>query len=480
MSGLHNQRESFPSGELFSVKTFPERRYFLQTYGCQMNAYDSEVIEALLDQMNFRKSTQMENADIILFNTCCVRENADLKVYGKLGELMELKRKKPELIIGVIGCLSQKDGPKFLERFPQVDLVLGTYKHGRLPYLIQEVMENGGPVLELSKRKDPEEEGLPVRREDPISAWVPVSYGCDQFCTFCIVPFVRGKQRSRHPKALFKEVQRLCEEGFREITLLGQNVNTYGFDLGPGHSFGELLTLINQLENLWRIRYTTSHPKYFPLELVDVISGLNKVCEHFHLPLQSGDDEVLKRMRRGYTYAQYKQLIDRVRKGIPHASVTTDLIVGFPGETEEQFQRTLQAVEEIEYDQCFMFAYSAREGTRAAKFEDQIPEKVKKERLYRLIAAVNKIVERKNQSQLHTVQEVLVEGPSKKNPSRLTGRTRTNRVVVLDGSQDMQGTLQNVCITKAHVWGLEGAVASAAKQTKASFQPDSLSFHLNS
>jgi tRNA-2-methylthio-N6-dimethylallyladenosine synthase len=439
-----------------SHSAFLERKYYIQTYGCQMNVYDTEVMEALLDQMNLQKAQSAEEADIILFNTCCVRENADLKVYGRLGELQETKRKKPHLIVGVVGCLSQKDGAKFLERFPHVDLVLGTYKHGRLPHLLQEVMEGRGPVLELSKRKDPEEEGLPVKRENPLSAWVPISYGCDQFCTFCIVPFVRGKQRSRHPKALMREIQCLIEEGFKEITLLGQNVNTYGFDLGPEHSFGELLTLVNSLDGLWRIRYTTSHPKYFSLDLVDTIAKLDKVCEHFHLPLQAGSDEVLKRMRRGYTYVEYKKLVDHIRATIPHASITTDLIVGFPGETEAQFQKTLDAVEEIEYDQAFMFAYSPREGTKAAKFEDQIPEEVKLDRLHRLIEKANKIVEAKNKALVGSLQEVLFEGPSKKNPNKLMGRTRTNRVVVVEAAKEKIGTLQPVRITKGHLWGLEG------------------------
>lgn len=440
-----------------------DKRYFIQTYGCQMNAYDSEVMGAMLDQMNYAKASALEEADIILFNTCCVRENADLKVYGKLGELMELKRNKPNLILGVVGCLSQKDGPEFIKRFPHVDLVLGTYKHGRLPDVINEVLEGRGPILELSKRKDPEEEGLPVKHESPFSAWAPISYGCDQFCAFCIVPFVRGKQRSRHPKALFREVQALAAEGFKEITLLGQNVNTYGFDLGPEHSFGELLKLLNQLDGLERIRYTTSHPKYYPIDLVDTIAGLDKVCEHFHLPLQSGDDEVLKRMRRGYTFAEYKKIVERIRTLIPHASITTDIIVGFPGETEAQFQRTLDAVKEVEYEQCFMFAYSARSATQAAKFPDQIPEEIKKERLHRLIEVTNTIVERKNKNQIGSVQEVLVEGPSKKDPMKTSGRTRTNRVVIIDGYAE-PGTLRRVKITDGKIWGLTGKTPETESQ----------------
>ncbi|MCL4513604.1 MAG: tRNA (N6-isopentenyl adenosine(37)-C2)-methylthiotransferase MiaB [Candidatus Eremiobacteraeota bacterium] len=436
-----------------------KQSYYIQTYGCQMNVSDTEVMEAVLEQMNFTKASCIEEAGIILFNTCCVRENADLKVYGRLGELKENKRKNPNLIIGVIGCLSQKDGSNFLKRFPYIDLVLGTYKHGRLPYLIQEVIAGKGPILELSKRKDRDGEDLPVKRENEISAYVPISYGCDQFCAFCIVPFVRGKQRSRHPKALMKEVQTLAESGYKEITLLGQNVNTYGFDLGPEHSFDELLKLLDGLDEIERIRYTTSHPKFFPLELVDTIARLKKVCEHFHLPLQSGDDEVLKRMRRGYTYNDYKKLVHRIRALIPHASITTDLIVGFPGETEEQFQKTLEAYQEIQFDQAFMFSYSPREKTRAAAFENQIPELEKKERLHRLIACSNKIVEKKNKDQVGTTQEILVEGFSKKNANRLTGRTRTNRIVVFDGSQEMIGTLQKIHIENGYSWGLEGNAA---------------------
>ncbi len=436
-----------------------KQSYYIQTYGCQMNVSDTEVMEAVLEQMNFTKASCIEEAGIILFNTCCVRENADLKVYGRLGELKENKRKNPELIIGVVGCLSQKDGANFLKRFPYIDLVLGTYKHGRLPYLIQEVIAGKGPILELSERKVREEEELPVKRENEISAYVPISYGCDQFCSFCIVPFVRGKQRSRHPKTLMKEVQNLAESGYKEITLLGQNVNTYGFDLGPEHSFDELLKLLDGLDGIERIRYITSHPKFFPLDLVDTIARLKKVCEHFHLPLQSGDDEVLKRMRRGYTYNDYKKLVHRIRALIPHASITTDLIVGFPGETEEQFQKTLEAYQEIQFDQAFMFSYSPREKTRAAAFENQIPELEKKERLHRLIACSNKIVEKKNKDQVGTIQEILVEGFSKKNANRLTGRTRTNRIVVFDGSQEMIGTLQKIHIENGYSWGLEGNAA---------------------
>jgi tRNA-2-methylthio-N6-dimethylallyladenosine synthase len=439
-----------------------KEQYYIQTYGCQMNVSDTEVIEAVLDQMNFAKAPTIEEASLILFNTCCVRENADLKVYGKLGELKEKKRKNRDLILGVVGCLSQKDGKKFLERFPYVDLVLGTYKQGRLPYLIQEIRSGKGPILELSNRKDREEEGLPVKRRSEIFTFVPISYGCDQFCTFCIVPFVRGKQRSRHPKSLMREIQNLAEDGFKEITLLGQNVNTYGFDLGPEYSFSELLALINSLDKIDRIRFITSHPKYFSLELVEKIASLDKVCEHFHLPLQSGDDEILKKMRRGYTYEDYKKLVCKIRTLIPSASITTDLIVGFPGETEEQFQKTLTAYREIQFDQAFMFAYSPREGTKAAKFEDQVPESVKKERLQLLIELSNQMVEKKNKEYVGSIQEVLVEGPSKKNINRLTGRTRTNRISVFDGNPKIIGTLQKVHIKNGYSWGLEGNVISSS------------------
>lgn len=435
-----------------------EKGYHILTYGCQMNVSDSEVIAELLEQMNYRKVNSPDRADCIVFNTCCVRENADLKVYGRLWEFKELKELNSSLRIVVCGCLAQKDADKMSRIFPHVDVILGTNRLGRLPGALMESEQTGKPVVDVASLKERGVEELPAKRDNRLSAWLPISFGCDNFCTFCIVPFVRGRLRSRPIASIIQEAKRLAAQGIKEITVLGQNVNEYGHDMKDGSDFGLVLEELNSLSGIERIRFTTSHPKDFSLDLVERIAKLNHVCEHFHLPVQSGDDDVLARMRRVYTIKQYLNLVDRIRELIPYASISTDLIVGFPGETEAQFKNTLEVLERVRYDTAFMFAYSQREGTKAAVFSDQVSEEIRMDRLHRLIDLQNNITEEKNIMEEGLIREVLVENWSKKNPKRLTGRTRTNRIVVFDGTGYHIGKLCNVKIIKGFLWGLEGVL----------------------
>lgn len=435
-----------------------ERKYHILTYGCQMNEADSEVIAELMDSMNYRKSDTPQKADCIIFNTCCVRENADLKVYGRLGEFKELKRRNPNLRIVVCGCLAQKDANNLVRKFPQVDVVLGTSRLGRLPLAMARFEETKKTIVEVASLKERAIEELSAQRKGSFSTWLPISFGCDNFCTFCIVPFVRGRLRSRTLASIVREAKQLATQGYKEITLLGQNVNEYGYDLKNGYAvdFGAILEDLDKISGIERIRFTTSHPKDFSLELVDRIFKLNHVCEHFHLPLQAGDDELLRQMRRGYTVKEYLSLVDKIRSLMPEASITTDLIVGFPGETEKQFQNTLEVVKKVRFNTAFMFTYSPREGTKAASYENQVPEKEKLERLHLLIKLQNAITEEKNKEEEGKTREVLVEGWSKKNSFKLTGRTRDNRIVVFEGITDEIGKLKDVRIKKGHLWGTEG------------------------
>lgn len=423
-----------------------------------MNVSDSEVISELLEQMNYIKVDKPELADCIVFNTCCVREKADLKVYGKLGEFKGLKRRNPDMRIVVCGCLAQKDAKFLAKTFPQVDIILGTNRLGRLPLAVMEAGHSKKAVIDVAGIKERDIEELPSRREGSLSAWLPVSFGCDNFCTFCIVPFVRGRLRSRSITSILNEAKRLTAQGFKEITLLGQNINEYGFDRKEKSGFGDLLEILDQIPGIERIRFTTSHPKDFSLDLVERIAKLKHICEHFHLPVQAGDDEVLAKMRRSYTIDQYLRLIDRIRELIPDSSITTDLITGFPGETEMQFQNTLELVKRARYDGAFMFAYSQREGTKAAIYEDQVPEEERMDRLHRLIHLQNSIALEKNKQEEGLIREVLAEGWSKKNTLMLTGRTRTNRIVVFDGLESDIGRLCQIKITKGYMWGTEGSL----------------------
>jgi len=438
------------------------RKFFLKTMGCQMNDHDSEVIRGLLLSLGYAETEEVEEADLILYNTCCVRENPERKVYGHMAGYKRLKEAKPHLLIGICGCMTQQkeERQNILRELPHVDLIFGTHNIHRLPELLARA-EGGERVVEVWDEAPYEEEGqdfrenLPVERSHRLKAFVNIIYGCTNFCTYCIVPYVRGKEHSRLPESILTEVEGLVEAGYKEVTLLGQNVNAYGKDLSIDTSFSQLLTELNAIEGLARNRFTTSHPRDLGPDLIDALAGLDKVCEHLHLPVQAGSSRVLRRMNRGYTREQYLDLVQKVRQAVPEIALTTDIIVGFPGETEGDFQETLSLVEEVRFDSAFTFIYSPREGTPAARFADQVPEEVKKERIYRLIELQNKISAEHIQGLVGTKQEVLVEGTDGQG---LVGRTRTNRQVHFAGSQELMGELVTVEITEAGTWTLRGRV----------------------
>ncbi|MCE1248401.1 MAG: tRNA (N6-isopentenyl adenosine(37)-C2)-methylthiotransferase MiaB [Firmicutes bacterium] len=430
-----------------------ELKYRILTYGCQMNEYDSEVIASVLDNMGGAPVETDDEADIIILNTCCVRKTADNKVYGRLGQYKQLKDQKPDCMIIVAGCLAQKDKEGLAKKYPHIDLVLGTHNLRELPQLIEEI-RGKGPVV----RTDDQGAAFlsPSVRKGTTSAYIPISIGCDCFCTYCIVPYVRGRLQSRPVEEILIEAEKLAAQGFMEIFLLGQNVNSYGFDLPGQPRFWELLEKLDAIKGVSRIRFTSPHPKDFPPELVKAVAELPSVCECIHLPLQAGSNRVLKLMNRRYTREQYLDIIEDLRARIPGVALSTDLIVGFPGETEEDFEEGLEFIRKIEFDQAFMFAYSLRDGTAAEKMPGHLEQDVKMGRLYKLIDMQNDISRKLNIAQEGKTVECLVEAVSKKDPGKVTGRTRTNRVVNFAGSEDLIGKLVNVKLIKGFTWGLTG------------------------
>ncbi|NMB01477.1 MAG: tRNA (N6-isopentenyl adenosine(37)-C2)-methylthiotransferase MiaB [Firmicutes bacterium] len=437
------------------------KRFYLKTMGCQMNDHDSEVIKGILLSLGYQQTEEVEEADFILYNTCCVRENPERKVYGHITAFRRLKEVNPRLVIGICGCMTQQKNEleKILAQLPHVDLIFGTHNIHRLPELLERA-ESGERVVEVWDEAQYEEgqdfrDSLPVQRDHRLKAFVNIIYGCTNFCTYCIVPYVRGKEHSRLPDKIKEDVVGLVAEGYKEVTLLGQNVNAYGKDLQGRTSFSKLLAELNTIPDLARIRFTTSHPRDMGPDLIEALANLDKVCEHLHLPVQAGSSRLLRRMNRGYTREYYLDLVSKVRAAVPGISLTTDLIVGFPGETEEDFQETLSLVREVGFDSAFTFIYSPREGTPAARFTDQIPEEVKKERIYQLIELQNEVSAKKMQGLVGTTQELLVEGKSE---SGLVGRTRTNRQVHFVGPENLVGELVAVTITEASTWSLQGRI----------------------
>ena len=386
-----------------------------------------------------------------------MREKVKQKIYSKLGEIKKLKEKNPHLILGVCGCVAQRKPKEVLQHAPYVDFILGTFNFYRLPLVVRRVRESGERIVDVEERETIPEK-LPKLRKNRFSAYVQIMRGCDNFCTYCNVPYVRGRERSRLPEDILREVEELSCQGYKEVTLLGQNVNSYGKGLENRLDFADLLTRINCIEGIERIRFTTSHPKDITDKLIQRMRDLDKVCEHLHLPVQAGSNKVLRRMRRGYTKERYLELVDKIRKAIPQISLTTDIIVGFPGESEQDFQETLDLVRKVEFDGAFTFCYSRIKGTEAAEFEDQLPEEVKKERLRRLIQPQREILERRNKSLVGQKFEVLVEGLSKKSSDELQGRARTNKVVVFKGSSDLVGKLVQVKIVGSSQWALRGEI----------------------
>lgn len=434
------------------------KKYLIQTYGCQMNVHDSETIAGILEQMGYTATELEQDADVILLNTCAIRENAEDKVFGGLGRLKHLKLEKPDLILGVCGCMSQEESVvnRILKNYQHVDLIFGTHNIHRLPHLLQNALFSKEMVIEVWSKEGDVIENMPKVREDGLRAWVNIMYGCDKFCTYCIVPYTRGKERSRRPEDVLDEIRELARKGYQEVTLLGQNVNAYGKDFDDlDYKFGDLMDDVRKI-GIPRVRFTTSHPRDFDDHLIEVLAKGGNLVEHIHLPVQSGSSEILKIMARKYTREQYLELAQKIKAAIPNVVFTTDIIVGFPGETEEQFEETLSLVREMEYDSAFTFIYSPREGTPAAKMKDDVPIEVKKERLQRLNDLQNEISRKKNEQLRGKVVEVLVEGESKKNPEVLSGRTRTNKLVNFIGPKHLIGKFVYVRIDEPQTWTLKG------------------------
>lgn len=439
-------------------------KYVILTMGCQLNENDSEKIAGMLENMGYEKTEKLEDADFIAFNTCCVRENAEDRLFGKLGEVKKYKESRGT-IIAIGGCMMQEKHivEKLKQSYPFFDIVFGTHTLHKLPEdiynslisrkRIEDILDIDGEVIE----------GLPIKRDDNIKASVLIMNGCNNFCTYCIVPYVRGRERSRKAEDIISEIQQLSNEGYKEITLLGQNVNSYmrverekGEDVGEINSFAKLLLEINKIEGIERIRFVSPHPKDFTDDVIQAIKNCEKVCKIIHLPLQSGSSKILKQMNRKYTKEQYLKLVEKMKKEIPNIVFSTDIIVGFPGETEEDFEDTLDVVEKVCFEQVYMFIYSRRVGTPADKMENQVPEEIKHERFDRLKKLVERQIEQNNKKYVGTVQKVLVEGNSKTNKNLLTGRTETNKVVNFEGKDELIGKVTDVKIESEHMWYLKG------------------------
>ena len=431
-------------------------RYKILVYGCQMNIADAERMEGQLQSVGYARSEDMETADVILINTCCVRESAEDKVYGKIGEIKKLKERNPNLIFGIAGCMAQKEGDRLMHRAPHIDFVLGTGKVQELTRIIAEIGAERSPVVDTAIGSAIAE-NLPIARGGRFSAWVPIMYGCNNFCTFCIVPYVRGRERSRTPVDVVAEVRRAVEGGYTEVTLLGQNVNSYGKDHKQA-DFADLLRMVDEVEGIRRVRFMTSHPKDISDKLIDTIKNGRHICEHIHLPVQYGSNRILKAMNRVYTVESYRERVRRVREALPEASLTTDLIVGFPGETEEDFAATLDFLREIRYDSAYTFLYSKRSGTPAARMEDQVPDDVKHARLNRLMEEQNRISRAINERLAGETLEVMVEGESKNDPAVWSGRTRTNKIVLFPHGTERAGDFVRVHIDRAQTWVLKGEI----------------------
>jgi len=444
--------------------------YTVLTWGCQMNEDDSAQMAAMLEGQGYLPAERIEDASVILLNTCSVRAKPERKAYSKLGELRELKARNPDLVIGVCGCMAQKEAPEIRRRAPYVDLVVGTSQIDRVPALVERVRAERVAIIatELPSRRDRNDKATPLRvvgvpggTAPKLKSFVSISYGCDKFCEFCIVPITRGKERSRPADEIVLEVERLASLGTKQVTLLGQTVNSYGKFLDEPCSFAHLLERLNAIEGIERIRYTSPYPKDFHQDVIEAIAGLPKVCEQVHMPVQVGDDVLLKRMHRGYTLDQYKDIVARLRAAVPDVGLTTDLMLGFPGETHEQFENTLRFVAETRYDAAFMFAYSPREGTKAAVLDDQIPEVVKLARLNELIELQNRITLEMNAEQVGRVYEVLVERRSPKDPLKWTGLNRQGKTINFPASRDLEGQLIQVKAVKSHLWGFTGEMLPA-------------------
>lgn len=436
-------------------------RYMIQTFGCQMNEHDSEKLCAMLDEMGYTQGITAAECDLIIYNTCAVRENAELKVYGNLGHLKLNKRKNPDLKIAVCGCMMQQPHvvKEIKTKYRHVDLVFGTHNLYKFPELLVSSMDSDKILVDVWDVDGEVVEGLRSTRKFELKAYVNIMYGCNNFCTYCIVPYTRGRERSRTPEDIIAEIKELVANGTKEITLLGQNVDSYGKTLEEPISFAKLLRTVNEIEGLERIRFMTSHPKDISDDVIYAIRDCDKVCEFLHLPVQCGSSTLLKKMNRHYTKEYYLEIIEKAKKEIPNIAFSTDLMIGFPGETEEDLLDTIDVVKKVRYDLAFTFIYSKREGTPAAKMEDQIPEDIKHERFNRVLAEVNKICGEISDSYVGKTVEVLVEGKSKTDDNKYTGRTRQNKLVNFEyDNDDIIGKLVNVKLTESKTFSLNGVI----------------------
>ena len=433
------------------------KMYYILTMGCQLNENDSEKLIGIMEEMGYTKSDDIKNADLYVINTCCVRENAEEKLFGKLGELKKIKENK-NIVIAIGGCMMQEEHitEKIKKSYPFVDVVFGTHTLHKFPEDLYTAITKNKKVKDVIDIDGEIYEGLPVKRSSNKQASVIIMYGCNNFCSYCIVPYVRGRERSRKPEDILNEIKELAKEGYREITLLGQNVNSYKG--GENYNFANLLEDVDKIEGIEVIRFVSPHPKDFTDDVIDVISKSKKISRLIHVPLQSGSTNVLKEMNRKYTKEQYLDLIKRIRNKIPDVVFSTDIIVGFPGETEEDFEDTIDVVKQVNFEQIFMFIYSRRVGTRADKMENQIPEEIKHKRFDRLKQVFEESVEENNKKYIGTTQKILVEGYSKNNQDMLTGRTDTNKVVIFEGPEKLIGKIINIKIISEHKWYLKGEV----------------------
>lgn len=443
--------------------------FFIQTFGCQMNEHDSETLAGMLTERGYIPAKKKSDADVVLLNTCSVRENADKRFFGTLGQLKKIKEVRPSFVVAVCGCMMQQQHiiDTLKSKYPWVDLVFGTHNIHKFPELIEGVISERKKIVDVWEEAGEVIEGLPSKRLYPFKAFVNIMYGCNNFCTYCIVPYTRGRERSRRPEEVISEVKQLVASGVKEVTLLGQNVNSYGvssYEGGycareeNGMDFAGLIYALNEVDGLERIRFMTSHPKDLSERLIQAYKDCDKLCKHIHLPVQSGSTELLKRMNRKYTKEDYLLLIKKLREAVPDIAITTDIIVGFPGETEADFAETLDLVETVQFDSAFTFLYSIRKGTPAAEYENQIPEEVKHERFNRLVDLLNDIMAKINKTYEGTLKKVLVEGTSKTDETTYTGRTDSLKVVNFEGHKDQIGTIVNVKITEGKTFSLTGEI----------------------
>ena len=436
-----------------------DKLYFVKTYGCQMNEHDGENIKAILEQMSYKETNTMEEADLILLNTCAIRENAQDKVFGMIGRIKHLKETRKDVIAGICGCMAQEEEVvnTILKKFKWLDIVFGTHNINNLPNIINNSIIKNSLEIEVYSVEGNIIENIPVKRESIYKAWINIMYGCDKFCTYCIVPYTRGKQRSRLPEYIIKEVNDLIKDGYKEVTLLGQNVNAYGKDLDINYTMEDLLEDVAHT-GIERVRFVTSHPWDFSDKMIDVIKNNKNIMPYIHLPLQSGSDRILKLMGRKYTKEDYITLYKKIKKALPYSSITTDIIVGFPNETEEDFAETMEVVNECKFDGAFTFIFSPRNGTPASRMEDSVSMEDKNRRLQTLQTLINKYSKEANDYYLDKVVPVLIEDHSRKNKETMVGFTDTMKLVNIKLDESLIGTVQNVKITSVKTWSMNGEI----------------------